>query len=91
LRCRRTIRELEKLDPIKPCDIFHQAYISPLAESSINSLLIYACIENLERIKAGGVKEWLAEEEKKWVCRECENPISDSAKCHWCGAELGTK
>ena len=48
-------------------------------------------IENLERIKTGEVKEWLAEEEKKWVCRECGNPISDYEECHWCGAKLRTK
>lgn len=44
-------------------------------------------IKNLERIKAGKVKEWLEEQEKKWVCQTCGKPISDYKECHWCGAK----
>ena len=72
------------------CEIFpdcknYQMIYKPYLKAGEN------LIENLERIKAGEVKEWLAEEEKKWICRECGNPISDSAKCHWCEAKLKTK
>lgn len=44
--------------------------------------------ENLESIKAGRVKEWLEEEDKKWRCHECGKPISmHLEECHWCGAK----
>lgn len=56
-------------------------------------------IENLSKIKAGKVDEWLGEEEEKWQCPTCDNPISVyHNECHWCGAKwlkqvngIGTK
>ncbi|MDH5440187.1 MAG: hypothetical protein OEZ48_08175 [Candidatus Bathyarchaeota archaeon] len=40
-------------------------------------------------IKAGKVKEWLEEEDKKWRCGGCGKPTAMYLKdCHWCGAKL---
>lgn len=48
--------------------------------------------ENLNRIKAGKVEEWLEEEDKKWRCRKCGKPITmHLTECHWCGTELRKK
>lgn len=42
-------------------------------------------MSNLERIKAGKVKEWLREEDEKWRCKKCGKPIAmDLKECHWC-------
>lgn len=44
--------------------------------------------ENLSRIEAGKVEEWLEEEDEKWRCQKCGNPISmHLGECHWCGAK----
>ena len=46
-------------------------------------------LDNLERIKAGKVVEWLEAEDKKWRCKKCNKPIArDLTECHWCGAKL---
>jgi rubrerythrin len=46
-------------------------------------------MENLEKIKVGKVEEWLEEEDEKWRCRKCGNPVSAYLdECHWCGAKL---
>jgi hypothetical protein len=45
--------------------------------------------ENLEKIKAGEVEEWLEEEAEKWRCLKCGKPISRHlTECHWCGAKI---
>lgn len=45
--------------------------------------------ENLEKIKAGKVDEWLQEEDRKWRCQRCGNPVSmHLTECHWCGEKL---
>ncbi|TET63574.1 DUF3795 domain-containing protein [Candidatus Bathyarchaeota archaeon] len=63
------------------CDKFREIYDSELRHGE-------NLIENSKRIKAGEVKEWLEEEEKKWVCKKCGKPISDYEEYHWCGAKL---
>jgi len=63
------------------CDKFREIYDSQLRHSE-------NLIENLKRIKAGEVKEWLEEEEKKWTCKKCGKPISGYEECHWCGERL---
>ena len=46
-------------------------------------------MENLSKIKAGKVEEWLEEEDKKWRCQKCGKPVTwDLTKCHWCGVKL---
>ena len=46
-------------------------------------------MENLEKIKAGKVDEWLEEEDTKWRCPKCGNPISAYLdECHWCQAKV---
>lgn len=46
-------------------------------------------MENLDRIKAGKVEEWLREKDEKWRCSKCSKPISTHLdQCHWCGAKL---
>ncbi len=46
-------------------------------------------MENLEKIKAGEVEEWLEEEDMKWRCHECVKPVSRHLqKCHWCETKL---
>ena len=46
-------------------------------------------VENLAKIKAGKVEEWLEEEDRKWRCPKCDKPISLYLdECHWCGAKL---
>ena len=46
--------------------------------------------ENLEKIKASEVEEWLEEEAEKWECLKCGKPISmHLTECHWCGAKIG--
>jgi len=47
--------------------------------------------KNLQRIRDGKVEEWLLEQDKKWRCPSCGNPIavsSDFRNCHWCGHKL---
>jgi len=45
--------------------------------------------ENLERIKAGDTKNWLAEQDRKWRCPSCGNPVPIRIKeCHWCGGKI---
>lgn len=63
------------------CKKFQEIYKSELRHGE-------NLIENVELIKAGKVKEWLEEEEKKWACQSCGKPISDYEECHWCGAKL---
>ena len=44
---------------------------------------------NLARIAAGEVEEWLAEQEERWRCPACGQPIScHEDHCHHCGAPL---
>lgn len=49
-------------------------------------------MENLNKIKAGKVEEWLEEENEKWRCHKCGKPIAmNLTECHWCGAKLHGK
>jgi len=49
-------------------------------------------IQNLDKLKAGKVEEWLEEEDKKWRCQKCGNPIPmHLIECHWCGAKIHKK
>jgi len=49
-------------------------------------------IENLKKIKAGKIEEWLQEEEQKWRCQKCGKPISmHLTECHWCGTKINKK
>jgi len=46
---------------------------------------------NLRMISEGKVVEWLLEQDKKWRCPKCSNPIvnsDDFKNCHWCGNRL---
>ena len=61
------------------CEKFQEIYKSQLRHGE-------NLIKNLERIKAGEAEQWLEEEEKKWVCQVCGNPISNRLECHWCEA-----
>lgn len=64
------------------CDKFKVIYDSELKHSE-------NLVENLRKIKAGKIEEWLAVEEAKWRCRKCRNPIPKHlAECHWCGAKI---
>ena len=46
-------------------------------------------MENLEKIKAGKVDEWLEKEDRKWRCSKCGKPISMYLdECHWCQAKV---
>ena len=47
--------------------------------------------ENLERIKAGDVENWLKESEERFRCPQCGNPLSTYSrisKCYHCNEEL---
>jgi len=49
---------------------------------------------NLQMIKEGKAEEWLLEQDKKWRCSKCGNPIIfsyDFKNCHWCGNKLRIK
>jgi len=64
------------------CEKFH--YIADYLLKRGENLM-----ENLEKIKAGKVEEWLEEEGEKWRCRKCGKPISAYLEeCHLCGAKL---
>lgn len=46
---------------------------------------------NLQMIGEGGGEEWLSEQEERWRCPKCGNPIIvsyDFKDCHWCGERL---
>jgi len=46
---------------------------------------------NLQMIQEGKAVEWLLEQDKRWRCPKCSNPIivsSDFKDCHWCGNKL---
>lgn len=46
---------------------------------------------NLRMIQEGKAEEWLVEQEKRWRCPKCDNPIIVSYNfkdCHWCGNKL---
>ncbi len=46
---------------------------------------------NLLMIQERKAEEWLLEQDKKWRCPECSNPIIvsyDFKNCHWCGNKL---
>lgn len=46
-------------------------------------------MENLNKIKASKVEEWLEEEDKKWRCQKCGKPVAmHLTECHWCGAKI---
>jgi hypothetical protein len=47
--------------------------------------------ENLSRIQAGEAEDWLAEQERKYLCPRCRRPVIVSNSfpcCHWCGQRL---
>ena len=45
--------------------------------------------ENLKKIEAGKVEEWLEEDDEKWRCQSCGKPITmHLTECHWCGTVL---
>ena len=68
-------------DIFPDCDKFREIYDSQLRHGE-------NLIENLKRIKANEVSEWLEEKEKKWMCEKCGKPISSYEECHWCGEKL---
>ena len=44
--------------------------------------------ENLRQYKHGRVRKWLEEQDRKWRCAHCGNPMivsSDFFRCHRCG------
>jgi hypothetical protein len=46
---------------------------------------------NLEKIRQGKAREWLLEEDRKWRCPRCGQPIIvsyDFKDCHWCGQQF---
>lgn len=46
---------------------------------------------NLQLIQEGKEEEWLLEQDKRWRCPKCGNPIIVSYEfknCHWCGNKL---
>jgi len=46
---------------------------------------------NLQMIQEEKDEEWLLEQDKRWRCTKCGNPIIVSYKflhCHWCGNKL---
>ena len=46
-------------------------------------------MENLRRIKAGEVDEWLEAEDRKWRCKKCGKPVAIQLRqCHWCGERI---
>jgi len=46
-------------------------------------------MENLDKIKAGKVDEWLEEKNKRWRCKSCGKPIAmHLTECHWCEAKI---
>ena len=56
-----------------------------------NHLLKYSesLTENLKKITAGKVEEWLKEEAEKWRCPACGKHISRHLEeCHWCWIKL---
>jgi len=77
----KSLKFCYECDTYPNCEKFQEIYNSKLRNGE-------NLIKNLERIKAGKVKDWLEEEEEKWVCQICGKPISDYEECHWCGAKL---
>ncbi|MDD4870055.1 MAG: DUF3795 domain-containing protein [Kiritimatiellae bacterium] len=46
---------------------------------------------NLERIKEGGVEQWLAQQKERWACPKCKTRFSwTDQKCPKCGGEILT-
>jgi len=46
-------------------------------------------IDNLQRIKKIGVKQWLKEQERKWTCQKCGGNICVMDKeCYDCGYKI---
>jgi len=44
---------------------------------------------NLRTIQTGHVNEWLKEQEQRWCCPSCGQPIGVwEDNCHWCGTAL---
>ena len=46
---------------------------------------------SLQMIQEGKDEEWLLEQDKRWRCPKCANPIIVSYEfknCHWCGSKL---
>lgn len=46
---------------------------------------------SLQMIQEGKDEEWLLEQDKRWRCPKCGNPIIVSYEfkdCHWCGNKL---
>ena len=42
--------------------------------------------DNLTAIQAGEVEAWLADQDRRWRCVSCGQPIDCwEQKCHWCG------
>jgi hypothetical protein len=79
----------------KGLDFCYQCDIYPDCEKFLelgeiaSKMEVEDLMENLEKIKAGKVAEWLEEEDMKWRCHECGKPVSRHLQeCHWCGAEL---
>lgn len=64
------------------CEKFHE-----IADSCLQ--IGENLMENLVKIKADKVAEWLEEEDKKWGCRNCGKPVTmHLSECHWCGAKI---
>jgi hypothetical protein len=81
--------EAKGLDFCYECDIYPNCKeFRALADHSLKYGESLA--ENLEKIKASEVEEWLEEEAEKWKCLKCGKPISRHlTECHWCGAKIG--
>jgi hypothetical protein len=46
---------------------------------------------NLQLIREGKAEEWLLEQDQRWRCPKCGNPVIVSyefKECHWCGNKL---
>ncbi len=49
-------------------------------------------IDNLRRLEKVGIKKHAAQEEKRWLCPQCQTPMSwYYGKCPKCGAERSKK
>lgn len=81
--------EEKELDFCYQCDLYPDCEkFSELGETA-TKLEVEDLMDNLEKIKAGKVAEWLEEEDAKWRCHQCGKPVTRHLQeCHWCGAKL---
>lgn len=49
-------------------------------------------VDNLRQLEKTGIKKWAEMEETRWLCPQCQTPISwYTQKCSKCGAERSKK